>query len=200
MSFLKKKYLLSIFLSLLITPLVSSAQLKSSIKTLFLQLKEEIGKEDPYDTSKQSIIYYANGKCSKSNCDKCISGDVCQCPNGYAQDPDKEVTNEEKSCQYKRKKQWVFFILEFLFFFGIGHFYAHRVLYGLIKFIVFALIIICDWVIKTKVIKNYKSKKNFNVGMILAYIGYFAWQIFDLIFIGINKFNDGKGIKLTTLH
>lgn len=195
----KSFHLFLFFFSIIISQIVTE-KLKASSQSnyIFLQMKEK--SEDPYETSNQSIIYYANGKCSAKNCDKCISSDVCQCPNGYAQDPKKEVSDEEKSCQYKRKKQWIFFLLEFIFFFGIGHFYAHRILYGLLKMIAFAAIMVCDWFVKRKVIKNNKSKKSFNVAMIIAYILYFTWQIIDIILIGINKFKDGKGIKLTTLH
>ena len=83
-----------------------------------------------------SKYYFAYGDCSKSNCDNCISSIVCQCPLGYAQKINEEVTTDKKSCQYKLKKQWIFFLLELLLPFGFGHFYAKRILYVILGYLV----------------------------------------------------------------
>lgn len=155
-------------------------------------------KSDPYDINDAPITYYANGPCSEKNCEKCISNIVCQCPNGYAQDPKKTVSENEKSCSYKMKKQWVFFLLELIFPFGFGHFYAKRIFYGLCKMVSLAVVVCVDIFLKKK-ISNFKIKQNFNVGMYVLYFGYLVWHITDIVLIGINYWKDGKGIALTTL-
>ncbi len=196
--------LLSLLSPVLSTRLSSS----SSSSVVFLQtktktktkLKTKTNIENPYDISNEDVVYYANGPCNAGNCDKCVTATRCQCPNGYAQDPDKEVSAKEKSCQYKRKKQWAFFLLEMIFPFGIGHFYAKRIVYGIIKMIVFILILVSDFIVKHLLIKQFKSKQNFNNAMIGLYFGYITWHLIDLIMIGINEFQDGKKIDLTFMH
>ena len=182
---------------LLLSSEINSLKIKTNSKyyhTSFLQSS----KSDPYDINKSSITYYANGPCSAKNCDKCISTIVCQCPNGYAQDPKKTVNENEKSCSYKMKKQWAFFLFELIFPFGFGHFYAKRFLFGFCK--LFALIfVVCADILVKKRIKNFKAKQNFNVGMYVLYFGYLVWHITDIVLIGINYWKDGKGIALSTL-
>ena len=147
--------------------------------------KIKITNIDPYNINDVTEIYYAQGKCTKNNCDKCINSTLCQCPTGYAQDPKKKVSDDVKSCKYKMKKQWVFFLLELLLPFGIGHFYAKRIIYGLCKLCTFVFIILFDFI--------------FNIFMYVLYFGYIGWEISDIILIGINYFKDGKGIKFSTL-
>ena len=199
-----KNYFLLIFV-LLIISFSSSVGSKSSflkLKSKFKTKKDKITDEQEdsvYDISEQVVTYYALGKCTKNNCEKCITSNRCQCPNGYAQDPRKSVSEHEKSCQYKRKNQWIYFLLEFIFPFGIGHFYANRILNGLIKLFLLAIIITLDFVFKN-VIKDFKTKTNFNIFIIIAYILYTIGHIFEIIMIGINKYEDGNNIILTTLH
>ena len=183
----------------------SSSENKSSFLKSKSKLKSKINNksieqiDDIYDISGQVVTYYALGKCTQNNCEKCIASNKCQCPNGYAQDPRKVVTDNEKSCQYKRKIQWIYFLLEFIFPFGIGHFYANRILNGLIKMLSLFIIITLDCVMKN-VLNNFKAKTNFNIFIIITYIFYTIGHIFDIIMIGINKYEDGNNIMLTTLH
>lgn len=144
-------------------------------------------------------INYANGPCKQTNCEKCLSENICQCPAGYAQDPDIPVSVEVKSCQYKQRYQAIFFALELIFFFGAGHFYAGRIIYGVVKLVVFLLLIIIDISIKRLVLKQFSQKQNFNIAMYAMYFAFLAWQLVDIICIGINYFKDGKGIPLRTL-
>ena len=145
-----------------------------------------------------SKYYFAYGDCSKSNCDNCISSIVCQCPLGYAQKKNQEVTTDKKSCQYKLKKQWIFFLLELLLPFGFGHFYAKRILYGFVKLLSLIIIITCD-IIAKKFIKGFKEVQNINIGMYSLYIAYIFWQVIDIVLIGINEFKDGNGMDFATI-
>ena len=167
---------------------------KRNIDPFFIQSD----KNDPYDIYDKTEYNYAIGPCSHSNCDNCITSQKCQCPLGYAQDPKKEVTKDKKSCQYKQKHQAWFFGLELIFPFGIGHFYAKRVLYGICKLIIVVCVVCFDFLMK-RMLKSFKSKQNFSIGIYMLYFGLLVWQMADIICIGINHFKDGKGFKLMTL-
>lgn len=143
-------------------------------------------------------INYANGPCKQANCEKCISENICQCPAGFAQDPDIKVAAEVKSCQYKQRHQALFFVLELIFFFGVGHFYAGRILYGVLKLLTLILLIVIDITIKRLVLKQFSAKQSFNIAMYGLYFAFLAWQLIDIICIGVNYFKDGKGIPLKT--
>lgn len=173
----------------------SKNQSKLKHKQIFIQAKAY---NDPYNINDEEDVYYAEGVCSLSNCDNCVTTQKCKCPSGYAQNPKVEVTPDKKSCQYKLKKQSVFFILELIFPFGAGHFYAGRILHGCLKICILLIIVCSDFIVK-RVLKAFQSKQNFNIGMYAAYFAFLAWQMVDIICIGINYFKDGKGLKLKTI-
>ena len=152
-----------------------------------------------YDTENQELIYYAKGECTTSNCDKCESKYLCQCPNGYAQDPSIEVSANIKSCQYKRKKQYVFFLLELLLPFGPGHLYACQYLLMGIKLGVFIIILSLDFFLKRN-IRNFRTKQKFHIFILVLYFVYILAHIVDIILIGINQYKDGNEIAFTTLY
>ena len=186
-----------IYISLLL--ILSSHQLPMKSHSLkssssFLQTKQN----DPYNIYDHPDIYYAEGPCTISNCDNCITSNKCQCPSGYAQNPDEKVSPDVKSCQYKQKYQTVFFILELLLPFGAGHFYAGRILNGILKLAI-VIIAICADVIVKKILKTFSSEQNFNIAMYAIYFCLLAWQMVDIVCIGINAYKDGKGISIHTM-
>ena len=192
----KLKYFKSFFL-LFFTynfALISTKKLKNSP----LQSKDSNNVLSANKTDAE-VIYYALGNCTVNNCDNCLTEKICKCPEGYAQDPYVAITNDTKSCQYKMKQQWAFFLLELIFFFGAGHFYGGRWKYGLIKFCTLLLIIIIDFSVKGNA-DSYKFKKKFNSIILTCYILFLFWQTTDIVLIGINYFDDGKGIKFDTLR
>ena len=211
---MKTLYKNSLLLIILLLTSKSNEKLKTKHKTnTFLQVDKDQQKTQQQKTQQQiqreeeiiesikdtSNIYYAKGKCEISNCDNCVSKNICQCPYGYAHDPKKKVTNTEKSCQYKLKKQTIFFLLELLFPFGPGHFYAGRTIYGIVKISVFAGIILLDIIIK-RILKTFESKQRFNIVSYILYFAYIAWILVDLICIGINHWKDGKGFEVLTMR
>jgi hypothetical protein len=109
-----------------------------------------------------------------------------------------EVSKDKKSCQYKQKHQALFFGLELIFPFGIGHFYAKRILYGVLKMLVVVFVVVLDFLMK-RMLKTFKAKQSFSIGIYMLYFGLLVWQMADIICIGINHFKDGKGFKLMTL-
>ena len=146
-----------------------------------------------------TYIQYATGKCDLSNCDNCVTNNICQCPYGYAHDPKKEIKPNVKTCQYKLKKQTIFFLLEMLLPFGVGHLYAKRILYGLLKMLGAILIVSTDIIVK-KILKSFDSKQTFNICVYSVYFAYFAWILIDLICISINYFKDGNGFDIMTMR
>ena len=152
-----------------------------------------------YDTENQELIYYAKGECTTTNCDKCESKNLCQCPNGYAQDPSIEVSANIKSCQYKRKKQYVFFLLELLLPFGPGHLYASQYLLMAIKLGFFIIILSLDFFLKRN-IRNFRTKQKFHIFILVLYFLYILAHMADIILIGINQYKDGNEIAFTTLY
>ena len=156
-------------------------------------------KKSSYDTDDQELIYYAKGKCTSTNCNKCESEDLCQCPNGYAQDPSILVTDDVKSCQYKRKKQYIFFLLELLLPFGVGHLYACQYLIMGIKLITCIIIFLLDFFLKRK-IRNFRTKQQFHIFILVLFFMYLIGHLVDIILIGINQYKDGNQIAFTTLY
>lgn len=174
--------------------------IKISTGKLKLRSGEKIKRKsnDPYNINEITERYFVKGKCTKNNCDNCLNDNLCQCPYGYAHDPKKKISNDIKSCQYKMKKQWIFFLLELFLPFGIGHFYAKRIIYGISKLCTFVFILLFDLIIKRS-LGSYKARFTFNIFMYVLYFGYISWEIADIVLIGINYFKDGKGIKFSTL-
>jgi hypothetical protein len=186
-------------------PCGSSSLLKTkhiqSASSSFLQIKQK--NDTPsftFDTNANGIFtHYAYGECTNINCLDCIDKNICQCPTGFAQDPKVDVSSDVKSCQYKLNHQGWFFLLELVFWFGIGHFYAGRFLYGGIKLTSIIFVILFDISVKKCMEKSpYRAKKNFNIFIYILYFFILCWQIFDIVMIGMNKFKDGSGFEFKT--
>lgn len=203
-----------LFFMLILLPDLSIQVLKSSsnnnLRISLLQTSDNQEKEKPKQnnekTEEQIImeikdpknIFYATGKCNLSNCANCVSQNVCQCPYGYAHDPNKKVVDNEQSCQYKLKKQTLFFFLEMIFPIGIGHFYVRRLIHGIVKICLAVGIVALDFIIK-RILKTYKSKQSFNIFIYILYFAYVLFVLVDLICIGINYYHDGKGFVILTM-
>lgn len=142
---------------------------------------------------------YKFAPCYQTNCDDihgtCISQNICKCNKEYA-----EVTPGLLACQYERKKESLAFLLEFLFFIGVGHFYSGRIVYGLVKLIYIVLVIIFDCCIRKKLFLKFDYNSKFQVlTMTTVFVLYFTillWQIIDLCLIGLISIKDGNGIPL----
>jgi len=91
-------------------------------------------------------LYFAKttGGCTILNCSptrgNCIGADICRCKLGYA-NYNLNKSDEIILCSYEQKSQLIAFLLEFFFWiFAIGHFYAGRILFGIIKTCVMLLL------------------------------------------------------------
>jgi len=104
----------------------------------------------------------------------------------------------ESYCNYPQKKQLFAFILEFIFPFGVGHFYSLRTSYALIKMTV-VIILPCLFMCLALccLVKNNPEGGVLGfVGICLIAIVYSLWLLYDLINFGINNFLDGNGVPL----
>ena len=88
--------------------------------------------------------------CTLTNCNpingKCINLNTCECKLGYVNVDLDEVLNNGKIlyCTYQQKSQLIAFLLEFFFWvFAIGHFYAGRLLFAIIKMCVMLILPCC---------------------------------------------------------
>ena len=127
--------------------------------------------------------------CNEENCPTdrgtCSGENYCFCFEGY-------ISSFESSyfCDYGQKDRTLYFLLEFVLSFGIGHFYAGNFLYGAIKLICYAAIF---GVYLTK----FKNKKGIDAARIRLFLWVIIsiWQFIDgyCIFKGI--YTDGNGKK-----
>ena len=117
-----------------------------------IKVNKETTKKQRKKLQKGSFNYFTvktNELCSYSNCNprtgNCIDKNICQCSIGYA---DISFITQQPAdrlyCTYQQKNQLTAFLLEFVFGIGIGHFYAGRVINGLLKFLLFGFILPCS--------------------------------------------------------
>ena len=120
-------------------------------------------------------------------------------PNTDTKTPSQGSQNIEY-CKYKRKKQIVYFLLEFFLNIGAGHLYAGNYLIGGVKLgLVFLpcfilCVLLCIGVVATDNIKEIAG-----VGAclgILVACSVSIWWLVDAILIGIRKYKDGNGVPL----
>jgi len=139
----------------------------------------------------------------------CSSSTNCHCSYGYANvnlnytliNSDSKTNN--LYCNYSQKNQLTSFILEFIFPFGVGHFYALRNTFGLIK-IMFVLVspllfclLVCVGIIAMDSLNCQKFFAVISAGLGLIYtIGVVVWFLVDLVMFGLNKYKDGNGVPL----
>jgi TM2 domain-containing membrane protein YozV len=131
------------------------------------------------------------GTCQENN-------SSCRCMPEYANFTPEGV-KDANYCNYPRKKQLVAFLLEFFFTFGIGHFYAGRVGFGVAKLIVLLLPVIGYILMCASVVAKDTGNCLGLVAVIITY-GFCCagsiWQLVDIILFGINNYKDGYGVPL----
>jgi hypothetical protein len=170
---------------------------------------ELLTKQDQDSSKGLSLII----RCSKINClnGNCIDKDTCVCQHGYStynftdgeykiKDKDKiekGVNDKRFYCDYKMKSQIVAFLLEVGFILGIGHIYLGRILHGLLKMNVILLFLFLDIFIKNKIgNKSLKSKNMYYNFSLFCYICIILFHLVDIVMMGLNKYNDGYGMRM----
>ena len=126
--------------------------------------------------------------CNEKNCPAdrgtCSGENFCFCFDGYLSTYESNVL-----CDYKQKDRTLYFLLEFVLSFGIGHFYAGKYIYGSIKLVCYILFFALFFM------KFYK-KTGIDAARIrlFMWLNFFIWQFIDglCIFRGVYKDGNGK--------
>lgn len=155
--------------------------------------------------------------CTKKNCripyGECLNYKICQCLEGYASIENDYSVKSTKSfdnkiyCKYRQKNQLYAFLLEFIFIFGIGHFYLLRFYQGISKLVLFVFLsfmicLIYKYDIKAKFFleENISNKRNLiiNILIIFSFWTFLLLHIFDIYMLVTNSYLDGYGIEILT--
>ena len=176
---------------------ISSEKLTKSKNLNFIQ-KSSLSKKSKI--TKNSTIK-VKGDCNKTTCEngKCEKS-YCVCKEGYGQvdETNKDSPNYNKLCNYQLKDQLLAFLLEAFLVFGVGHFYTHRILYGLIKCVIFISIILLDLLLK-RIFVSKKSNTTSNIVCLISYFLYFvliSFHLYDIMLFAVNRHTDGYAMPL----
>lgn len=167
----------------------------SNLKTT----KSFIQKSQAYYPSLKKFDAY--GECNLNTCKngKCVDANTCTCNPGYSQ-----ISNsfdKIELCNYKYKFQLITFLLELLFFFGLGHAYSERYSFFIMKFTLISFIFIFDFLTRFALKINKDSKFH----PYMKKLSYFLYTIIivahssDLLMIAINYYKDGNDFPLQPL-
>ena len=138
------------------------------------------------------------GKCEDAPSGK---GKVCNCKSGFTTPEEDDFYN----CCYKQKSALLAFFLEAFLIFGIGHFYVGNNQLGVIKVIVYVILLISSLIICLKRIYN-KKRFIFNSNVIIKMFKticilacgctFIIWQMTDSVLFCLGIYTDHNGIKL----
>jgi uncharacterized membrane protein len=143
------------------------------------------------DPSLEKFFVASNITCNKTTCPAkniCSDMSTCECAHGFAN----LDSNGTVYCTYEQKKQLYAFFLEVCFLGGMGHLYAGRIAYGIVKLL---LMIVLPLIL---FYSSYCSKWNpiVIIASTTMCCGITIWHLIDVILIGMNKYMDGNGIPL----
>jgi hypothetical protein len=148
------------------------------------------------ETTRAEELQCGNVRCSSSTA-KCVGvpAVTCVCFTDWETYPEDSV----EMCNYKKKDQWIAFVLELVVSFGAGHFYTSNLTYAIPKLLYWIAGYTCF--IALRVISNKKEENDPLVLMIsfagcLTCVGMIIWQVVDCFMYGLNKYQDGNGIDL----
>ena len=197
-------FLLLLYITYLPVNSSSTNSLKTNAKK---QFKPTADKTQPKD-NKTNLFNIYQPVCSSLTCPMpyayCSTPQNCHCSKGYANFK-QDGQNNRSPCQYEQKKQLTAFLLELIFPFGVGHLYALRNVVGILKmlFILATPFIVCCFVFcGIMTMDSLFSQKVFStlsaiIGIIYT-IGTLVWIFVDLLYFGLNRYNDGNGVPLLT--
>ena len=144
-----------------------------------------------------SFLIFSFEDCSKCEIKngKCIDNNICECYEKYSTYPH----DAERLCSYKKKLQWIAFLLEAIPSFGIGHLYIKNYGFGIGK-LIFWLI---TWLLLIlmryfSVQREWKDEMALKFGLLSSLFTtvLIIWYITDLILFGLNRYTDGNNIDL----
>ena len=124
--------------------------------------------------------------CNEENCPPergtCSGENFCFCFDGY-------ISSYESStqCDYEQKDRTLYFLLEFVLSFGIGHLYAGHYIYGIIKMLCYVCLLGIYFI-------KFAKKKGIDAARIRLFIWVIIsiWQMIDGISIFKGTYTDGN--------
>lgn len=165
------------------------------------------------NSNKPDFARAKNIVCNASNCNNMygscsVDKSTCNCHLDYAEyelnKPLKQGKNEgenQQYCQYQRKNQLTYFLLELLLNIGAGHFYAGNNILGGIKLTLVLLpcIVMCIAGCLGGMSSDGSGGGKILFGTALAYAALCAvsiWWLVDVIVIATAGYTDGHGVPL----
>ena len=141
-----------------------------------------------------NFCHYSQGYCQETYNDN-IKNQTCICFPEFT-----TLENEDNiMCNYIKKSQLKAFILELIFSNGTGHFYLENYYFAIPKLFLWVFAYYFFIVLRITC-KN--SEENIKTTLMLGLvaccfcIGMLFWQIFDLVYLGMNKYKDGNGMEM----
>ena len=142
-----------------------------------------------------SFLIFSFQDCINCNHGKCIDNEICECNEKYSNYPH----GAKIKCSYKKKLQWIAFLLEAIPSFGIGHLYVKNYGFGIGK-LIFWLI---TWLLLIlmryySVQREWKDEMALKFGLLSSIFTtvLIIWYITDLVLFGLNRYTDGNNIDL----
>jgi hypothetical protein len=124
--------------------------------------------------------------CTQQTCNGNCFEQTCHCKEGYIDIT--SINPDSPICSYKQRKLIIAFYLEFVFP-GIGHIYANRIVFGVIKMFLFISFIL--------MIMNTSNKTNYVYVIKLMLVIIFGMiHVLDVLAFYLNTYTDGYGIPL----
>ena len=124
--------------------------------------------------------------CNEENCPidrgTCSGENFCFCFDGYI-----STYESPYLCDYEQKDRTLYFLLEFVISFGLGHFYAGNYIYGCLK-------LLCYCILFGVYLAKFRKKKGIDAARIRLFLWVIIciWQLIDGICIFKGNYTDGK--------
>ncbi len=120
---------------------------------------------------------------------------LCACSEYF----DSYPQNATLQCNYRKKKQYIAFLLETLLTYGAGHLYCENYQIAIPK-LIYWVFCYCLFIYLRLLIKS--KEDNNTTALIISLLAclfltiMLAWQLADVIMYGLNSYNDGYDIQL----
>jgi len=142
--------------------------------------------------------------CSKEGgiCEESSTGKVCKCKSDFTTPEEDELYN----CCYEQKSSLKAFFLEACLGFGAGHFYVGNKRIGIIKAIVYSILLLITFMIcfrKFYQKKRFSSDSNIIIKMCRSFCvlacgcTFIIWQMIDAVMFSLGGYSDENGVDLS---
>ena len=151
-----------------------------------------------------TLIPCGNSFCSKEGgiCEESSTGKVCKCKSDFTTPEEDEFYN----CCYEQKSSLKAFFLEACLGFGAGHFYVGNKRIGIIKAIVYSILLLITFMIcfrKFYQKKRFSSDSNIIIKMCRSFcvlacgFTFIIWQMIDAVMFSLGGYSDENGVDLS---